>query len=72
MGVKKGDFLDTPDKRFVKNTKQAPSIGAKGRKVVEAGEAYQLRKPQVSYPADSGIENDDIGAENSNFWDVYQ
>jgi len=39
---KKGDFLDTHDKRFVKNTKQAPSLRAKGRKVVEAGDAYQL------------------------------
>jgi hypothetical protein len=69
---KKGDFLDTHDKRFVKNTKQALSIKAKGRKVVEAGEAYPLREPQVSYPANFGTENDDIGAENTYFWDVYQ
>ncbi len=45
-------------------------IRAKGRKVVEAGEAYQLREPQVSYPANFGLENDDIGAKNTYFWDV--
>ena len=46
-------------------------IRAKGRKVVETGEAYQLREPQVSYPFNFGLENDDIGAENTYFWDVY-
>jgi hypothetical protein len=46
-------------------------IIAKGRNVVGAGEAYQLRKPQVSYPANFSFENDDIGAENTNYWDVY-
>jgi putative transposase len=38
-------------KRFVDNTKQALGIRAKGRKVLEAGEAYQLRELQISYPA---------------------
>jgi hypothetical protein len=42
-----------------------------GRKVVEAGEAYQLREPQVSYPANLDLENDDIGAENTYSWNVY-
>jgi hypothetical protein len=26
---------------------------------------------KVSYPADLDLENDDIGAENTYFWDVY-
>ncbi len=56
--------------RFVKNTNQALGIRATGRKVVEAGEAYQLREPQVTYPANLGLKNDDIGAENTYFWDV--
>ncbi len=43
----------------MKNTKQAPGSKAKGRKVVKAGEAYQLREPRVSYPANFGLENDD-------------
>jgi hypothetical protein len=56
---------------FVEKTKQKLGIRAKGRKVVETGEAYQLREPQVFYPSNFGLENDDIGAENTYFWDVY-
>ena len=56
--------------RFVENTKQQLGIRAKGRKVVEAGAAYELREPQVSYLANLGLKNDDIGAENTYFWDV--
>ena len=46
-----------------------PALGnrAKGRIVVEAGEAYQLRELQVSYLANFGLKNDDIGAKNSYF-----
>jgi hypothetical protein len=58
--------------QFIPFKKQALGIRAKGRKVVEAGEAYQLRELQVSYPANFGLENDDIGAENTYFRDVYQ
>ena len=57
--------------KFVKKTKQEFGIRAKDRKVVEARTAYQLREPQVAYPANFGLENDDIGAENTYFWDVY-
>ncbi len=42
-----------------------------GRKVVGAGQAYQLRELRVSYTANFGLENDDVGAENTYFWDVY-
>ncbi len=56
---------------FVEKTKQKLGIRAKGRKVVETGEAYQLREPQVSYSSNFGLENDDIGAENTYFRDVY-
>ncbi len=57
--------------RFVENTKLALGIRAKGRKVIKDGTAYQLREPQVSYLANFGPENDDIGAENTYSWDVY-
>ena len=56
---------------FVENIKQKLGFKAKGRKVVETEEVYQLREPQVSYPANFGLENDDIGAENTYFWDLY-
>jgi REP-associated tyrosine transposase len=56
---------------FVEKTKQMLGIKTKGRNVVETREAYQLREPQASYPSNFGLENDDIGAENTYFWDVY-
>ena len=56
---------------FVENIKQKLGFKAKGRKVVETEEVYQLREPQVSYPANFGLENDDIGAENTYLWDLY-
>ena len=56
---------------FVEKTRQQLGIRARGRKVVEAGPAYQLPEPQVSYSSHFGLENDDIGTENTYFWDVY-
>ena len=56
---------------FVEKTRQEFGIRARGRKVVEAAPAYQLREPQISYLAHFGLENDDIGAENAYFWEVY-
>ena len=54
--------------RFVEKTKEKLGISGKGRKVFEAGQAYQLREKEVSYMANFGPENDDIGAENGYFW----
>ena len=51
-------------------TKVEFGIRAKGRKVLEGGEAYRLREPQVSYPDVFGTKNADIGAENSYFWNI--
>jgi hypothetical protein len=57
--------------RFDENTKQKLGIRAKGRKLIEAVEAYQVGEPQVSYLSNFGLENDDTGAENTYFWDRY-
>jgi hypothetical protein len=51
-------------------TKVELGIRAKGRKVLEGGEAYRLREPQVSYPDVFGTKNADIDAENSYFWNT--
>jgi hypothetical protein len=56
---------------FVEKTRQELGIRTRGRKVVEAGPEYQLRESQVSYSVQFGLENDDIGAKNTYFWDVY-
>ena len=43
---------------------------AKVRNVREGGEGYQLREVAVHYKALFGGEKDDIGPENSCFWDT--
>jgi len=42
----------------------------KGRKVKESGDGYQLREPSVTYKVNFDVKNDDIGPENSQFWDI--
>jgi len=54
--------------RFVHSTKKELGARAKGRAVLEGGEAFQLREPGVSYLVDFGPKNNDIGAENGYFW----
>jgi len=42
----------------------------KGGEVIEAGEAYQVREGPVSYNAPFGAKKEDIGPENTYFWNV--
>jgi hypothetical protein len=42
---------------------------AKGRDVIEIGEGYQLRESLSIYKAFFEVENEDIGRENTYFWD---
>jgi len=41
-----------------------------GRKSIEAGESYQLREPPALYGGHLGVKNDDIGVDNTYFWDI--
>ena len=43
-------------------------ILAKGRKAMKSGKVFQLREEESSYNINSGIKNNDIGGENSYFW----
>ena len=73
-GVREGQWTQSiaiGSGEFSEKTSQELGIRARGRKVVEAGPAYQLREPQVSYSAYFGLENDDIGAQNTYLWNVY-
>jgi len=45
-------------------------ILAIGRKSTKAEELYQLRESPVPYGAHFGAKKDDIGPENTYFWDV--
>ena len=69
--VKRAIWEDRYHATVVEKTKQQLGIRAKGRKVVEAGAAFQLRVSQVAYRADFGPEKDDIAAENTYLGDVY-
>jgi len=57
-------------KSFVENVKALLGFRAKGRDVIEGNEGYQLRDGAAHYKALFEAENDDIGLENTYFWDV--
>ena len=44
---------------------------ARGRKVKEAREGYQLRESSVPYGDHFEVENKDIGLQNAYFWNKY-
>jgi len=54
---------------FVDTVKALLGFKAKGRNIIESGEGYQLREGGVRYKALFEGEKDDIGPENSFFWD---
>ena len=56
---------------FVESVKTLLGVLARGRKVREAAEAYQLREPSALYGSHFGVKNDDIGPENTYYWNVY-
>ena len=53
---------------FIKATKESLGQRAKGREVLGAGSALQLREPGASYKGHFGTEKGDIGGENTYFW----
>jgi len=64
------DLTGVGSEEFVERTKVELGIRAKGRKVLEGGEGYQLREPQASYSDVFDTKNADIGPENSYFWNI--
>jgi putative transposase len=57
-------------KSFIDDVKVRLGFKAKGRDVLEASEGYQLRESVAVYNALFKAEKDDIGFENTYFWDV--
>jgi putative transposase len=58
-------------KAFVESVKTLLGALARGRKVREAAEAYQLREPSARYSGHFGVKNEGIGPENTYYWNVY-
>jgi hypothetical protein len=58
------------NKGFVETVKSAFGFRAKGRKTREAGAGFELREPPAPYGALFGGKNEDIGADNTYYWDI--
>jgi putative transposase len=58
-------------KGFVQSVQCLLGVLARGRKVKEAEEAYQLREPSVIYGDHFGVKNEAIGPKNTYYWNVY-
>jgi putative transposase len=58
-------------KGFVARVKKQLGLRAKGRKITESSETYQLREPQFPYSAIPGAENGPLSSHNLHLWEVY-
>jgi len=58
------------NKGFVETVKSALGFRAKGRKTREAGAGFELPEPPAPYGALFGGKNEDIGADNTYYWDI--
>lgn len=58
------------NKPFVKNVKSLSGFRAEGREIKEGDKGYPLRRGSAPYKAFFGVENDDIGLENTYVWNV--
>jgi putative transposase len=56
---------------FIEQVKSALGALAKGKNSMEAGEVYQIREPSAPYGAHFGVKNEDIGLQNTYYWNVY-
>ena len=57
-------------KSFVETIKNQLSIHAKGRKILEKDEDFQLREEMPAYNGVFDGQKDDIGAKNTYFWNI--
>ena len=57
-------------KEFIEKLKFSLGVMAKGRKSLKAAEGYQLQDPSAPYKALIDIKNEEIGANNTYYWDV--
>ncbi|MDQ1333900.1 MAG: REP-associated tyrosine transposase [Thermodesulfobacteriota bacterium] len=64
------DSIVVRSEPFVEGVKGLIEFRAKGRRVIEAGEGYQVREGSAPYNALFGGEKEDIASENSYLWNV--
>ncbi len=57
-------------KSFTERIKEKLGILAKGRKIIESDDGFQLRENKATYNADFDIKKDDIAGKNVYLWDI--
>ena len=57
-------------KGFIGAVRLLLGVMAKGKKGLKAAEGYQLRDPSSPYKAYFDIKNEDIGVNNTYYWDI--
>jgi len=65
------DLTGVGSEEFIAKTRAKLGIRAKGRRVRGHEEAYELREPSALYGGHFGAKNDDIGPENTYYWNNY-
>ena len=64
------DSIAVGSKSFVERVKSLLGFKVIGRDVMKGGDAYHLREEAAPYMVLSIAEKDDIGAENTYYWDI--
>ena len=64
------DSIAIGSKAFIAKVKMFLGFKAKGRHILKGAEGYHLREEAASYMALSRAEKDNIGPENTYFWDI--
>jgi hypothetical protein len=64
------DSVAVGSRSFVEKVKELLGFRAKGRNLIEGAEGYQVREGAGPYKALFGAEKDDIGPENTYFWNA--
>ena len=58
------------NKSFIESIKERLGILARGRKILETNDGFELREDVEGYIANSDIKNDDIAPQNTYFWNI--
>ena len=64
------DSVAVGSRPFVERVKALLGFRARGRKVIEGANGYQVKEGPATYDALFGVKNGDIGPQNAYFWDV--
>jgi REP-associated tyrosine transposase len=64
------DSIAVGSRPFAEKVKALLGFRAKGRNITKRGERYQVREASARYNAFFGAKKEDIGSENSHYWDL--